>query len=202
MFALKRSLYIVLLFFLYSCTQEEIVKSNSNFPLKAGNYWIYRTTFTSADGVVQVFPYLDSVWIQKDTLINHKKYWKQIQSLSGTVYLRDSSDCLLMKKLTYEQIIFSTNRDTLLKTPPLYKLVTNVNEHTKVPAGEFITNDCRTLLRKGPLNTGFDAYFPSFGKDFYTAEHYLCSKNVGLVKNIYYYLGNTIEYELVRYKLK
>jgi hypothetical protein len=186
----------------YSCSDNEVKPKGVTFPLKNGNYWIYRTTVTSADGVVSVFPYLDSVWVQGDTVINSIKYWKEIGTLRGTIYLRDSGDCVLMKELTYEQIIFSTNRkDTLMNTPPVCKIITDVNQSTKVPAGVFLTNNCRTLLRKDPSDTGHNSDFPSFSKDFDTSEQYLCSERVGLVKNIYYYLGGTVEYELVRYKL-
>jgi hypothetical protein len=188
----------------FSCSEDDERKEirNTIFPIKPGNYWIYQIKGTSADGVVGMFPYLDSVYILKDTIINHSKYWIQTGTLSGTVYLRDSADCVILRQLTYEQIIYSTNRDTLLRDPPFYKLITDVNEVTEVPAGKFPTINCRSLLRKDPSNAGHDTEFPSFSKNFYTVEQYKCSADVGLVKLIYYYLGGTIEQDLVRYSVK
>ena len=195
-----RLLYAILICSLYSCTHEEVTR-RSNFPLKPGNYWIYKTTITSSDGAVSVFPYLDSVWIEKDTIIDNKHYWEQIGTLRGTIFLRDSSDCVLMKELTYEQIIFSSNLDTLAKNPPFYKLMTSLSETVETPAGKFKAANCRMLLRKDPANTGHDDEYPAFNSEFYTTEQYICSSRVGLIKYVYYYLGSTIEYELVRYSI-
>lgn len=187
---------------LVSCNHDIDYTSSPTiaFPLKSGNYWIYRTTITAADGVVNIFPYLDSVWIEKDTLINNKRYWKETGTLRGTIYLRDSGNCLLMKEYTYEQIIFSTSRDTLNKNLPIYKVMTNLNEVTKVPAGDYTTSNCRTLIRKDRSGQGHSD-LPSFDAKFYTSEQYICSPKVGLVKYVSYYIGDKIEYELVRYKL-
>lgn len=175
------------------------VGDNSIFPIREGNKWTYRIWITSDDGVVTLFPHLDSVTVVGDTILNGIRYWVQVGSLSGTVYLRDSSDCVLMRQLDYEQIIYSRNRDTLLLDPPIYKIITNINEITEVPAGKFRTSDCRTLLRIDEQNP--HDHFPLFGDKFYSVEHYICSEEVGLVKNIYYHLGGMVETELLTYQL-
>jgi hypothetical protein len=188
---------------IFSCADnDEVQKTRQDiFPLKEGNYWIYKTIITSSDGVVSVFPYLDSVWIEGKIRMDDVEYWMQKGTLSGEKYLRDSADCVLIRQLDFEQIIYSTNRDTLTVRNPVYKIITDINATTLVPAGEFKTINCRTLLRKEPSNSGHGAEYPSFDNKFYTAEQYLSSENTGLVKNVYYYLGGTVEYELLRFKL-
>lgn len=183
------------------CEQNGIEPKKPLLPFFAGSYWIYQTKMTSADDVVSIFPHLDSVWIEKDTVINNKVYWKQIGTLSGTYFLRDSADCVLRRQLSFEQIIYSTSRDTLLSYPPVYQVVTEFNEKIQVKAGNFRANTCRLLLRKGPETIHHANDLPSYDDKFYSGEHFICSDEVGLLKDIYYYLGGTVEYELIRYQL-
>lgn len=192
---------IFLILCISSCTDHDVGKNtHSIFPIKPGNYWVYRISVTSADGVLSVFSYLDSVWIVNDTIIDNKKYWKEISTLRGNYYLRDSGNCVLRREATYEQIIYSTNMDTLVKDPPTYKINTNVNEVTKVPAGDFVTINFRTLVRKTGLGEGHSD-LPSFNKDFFTDEQFISNSKTGIVKYVYYYLGGEVKHELVRYKL-
>ncbi len=46
--------------------------------LKVGNYWVYETYFTNAQGATSVTEYYDSTFIEKDTLINGKTYFKKV----------------------------------------------------------------------------------------------------------------------------
>jgi hypothetical protein len=194
----KNLFYWIFIVVLLSCSDEELKKRDSIFPLRPGNYWIYQTTITSSDDVVEIFPYLDSVWIEKDTIMDGYLYWVQQGSLSGKYFIRDSANCVILRQLMFERIIFSTNRDTLFSQPPVYQVITEVNKLTSVPAGKFRTINCRTLVRR---NTGHSD-FPIYNENFYTAEQFICSRDIGVVKNVNYYLGGTIDVELVRYKLQ
>jgi hypothetical protein len=80
--------------------------------------------------------------------------------------------------------------------------MTNVNTAIEVPAGRFKTSSCRTLVSREPDDTSHDDEYPLFGPNFYWVEQFMCSEKIGLVKQIYYYLGGKVEVELVRYKIK
>ncbi len=86
------------------------------YQLKPGNYWVYQIQEIQNDTSVQISPYTDSVYIEKDTLINEINYSK----LRGTNwmhspytnYLRDSLGYLIDQN---GHVYFSVdnNRDTL-----------------------------------------------------------------------------------------
>jgi hypothetical protein len=169
--------------------------------MEAENYWVYRITVTLLDGSVEVFPYLDSVRIDAETtLMNGTQYWVRRGTQSGETMMRDSADCVILGDSNLEQIIYSTSYDTLINRPPIYKIMTNVGETITVPAGEFRSSNCMTIVRKSGA-TGH-SHLPSFNNEFYIGEQYICSPDIGLIKRVYYYLGNTVETELVRYKIK
>jgi hypothetical protein len=190
-------------FLIFSCSDEDDVKKENRFGLSPGNYWIYRTRVIHPDESSQIFDHLDSVWIEGTTTINGREYYVQESTLNGTQYLRDSANCILLRESSLEQIIYSENfRDTLFREPPIVRIMTDVNKTIEVPAGKLRTSNCRTLLRREKNDGGHHSHFPVFSDDFYTAQQYICSEQIGIVKQVSYYIGNTIEYELVRYKLK
>ena len=192
--------FLIITALLFSCGDHDVKpKRGTLFPVEAGNYWVYKTTTILFDGSVQIFPYLDSVWVDDQTIdIRGNKYWILQSSLSNTAYLRDSADCAIMGSLSFQQIVYSTNRDTLVSRPPAYLVMTRVNDQVTVPAGEFTASNCMTLLKK---NGSVHSDYPSFDKKFSIGEQYICSEEIGLIKHVYYYLGSAIEIELVRYKI-
>lgn len=62
--------------------------------LKAGNYWIYQHFVLESDGTILPSPELDSVYVEKDTLIAGKRYAKLMDVNEASEYqasfLRDS----------------------------------------------------------------------------------------------------------------
>ncbi len=113
--------------------------------LKVGNYWVYETYFTDAQGATTVTEYYDSTFIEKDTLINGKTYYKKVvQSLMmpSTSFWREENGVLvdqLGKPLPTEAGVIGSKfvingNDTLLETiSTLLPDETTVN----VPAGIF-----------------------------------------------------------------
>ena len=203
MFSRKVGLFLLLMASLIaSCSDHDPApKRGTNFPMEKENYWIYQTTIIEFDGTREIFPYLDSVWIEEETTqLRGNTYWIRQSKLDGASLVRDSVDCVLMDQSFFEQIVYSTNRDTLLKRPPAYQVMTHVGEKVTVPAGEFTSTNCMTLLRKDPSGPAHSD-LPSFDKNFYIGEQYICSSEIGLIKHVYYYLGGTVEIELMRYKI-
>lgn len=113
--------------------------------LKVGNYWVYETYFTDAQGSTTITEYYDSTFIEKDTLINGKTYYKKVvQSpmMSSISFWREENGVLvdqLGKALPSEAGVINRNlvvigNDTLAETiSTLLPDETTIN----VPAGIF-----------------------------------------------------------------
>jgi hypothetical protein len=92
-----------------------IINTENYFPMKVGNYWIYVNSEVSSDGVETVLEGQDSVFIEKDTVINSKLYYKFMTyySKSKNYYqgslLRDSSQNILNEK---GKLVFSAQNFT------------------------------------------------------------------------------------------
>jgi hypothetical protein len=75
---------------------ESNVTVANYMPLSVGNYWIYE--FYSADSTLNFTDQntIDSIYVEKDTLINGQTYKALISSLfHSTTYVRDSSDYIV-----------------------------------------------------------------------------------------------------------
>src|SRR5688572_30094958 len=123
------SIFCLTLIF-WGCADNDDVRVRKNLlNLQLGKYWVYRTKIIHQDESFYYLSLLDSAWIERDTIINGITYMLQHSTRGGDYYFRDSADCVLMRQLSNEQIIYSENlRDTLLKNPPVYKVVTDVNK--------------------------------------------------------------------------
>ncbi len=113
---------IVGLLLLNACehASDDPVSSPDYYQLKTGNYWVYELQRIDNDTITVMLPDNDSVYIEKDTLINNIKYSKY----SGTnlygnshpypyaYFLRDSIGYLVD---SYGKVFFSADntRDTL-----------------------------------------------------------------------------------------
>jgi hypothetical protein len=88
------------------------------YQLNTGNYWVYEMQRIVNDTIIETLPINDSIYIEKDTLINNIKYSKFTgTSLFGNLfpysyYLRDSSGYLVDH---YGKVYFSADNrnDTL-----------------------------------------------------------------------------------------
>ena len=121
----RRFLRVSLVFLIFSCSDENEVRKTSYFGLKTGSYWIYRTKIIFPDESFQIFDHLDSVWIEGTTTIDGKEYYVRQSSLNGEQYLRDSANCMLLRILSYKEIIYSSQfKDTLYRDPPIVRIMT------------------------------------------------------------------------------
>jgi hypothetical protein len=174
------------------------------FPLAVGNYWIYRTTATYYNGHKQIFNTVDSVWIEKDTVVDGKRVFVQKSTYYPNlkIYLRDSAGCIISNLLQYQSIVFSTNlRDTLEHRPPFYVMMLDADQQTRVWAGTFRTVNCMTLLRMDA--DGHEHHNqPMYDRHFMINEQKRYANRVGMVKRVTYFHGNTIENDLVRYHVR
>ncbi len=179
--------------------------------LKPGNYWIYQEyRLDSASDPGQPLGEYDSVYVEKDTMINRKTYHKyHYESLAGTpghtYFLRDSlsyvvDEAGVIKFSSWDyQSVFRTmvrlpdasSSDTLIITEQMGL----ANETTTVDAGTFTTSAFRQIYH-------FPVGYPYGATRSYD---YRYAKNVGLVKatsGFYYSSPITFEKRLVRYHVQ
>ena len=206
--------YLLSLILAFACSKKEspspaVAKvpaqneySNA-YPLAIGNYWIYRTHIFSEEGE-QKGVTTDSVWIEKDTIISKKRYFIERSTAYGTLkkLLHDSAGCIISEIVGIKELIYSTNlKDTVFKQTPYYRLNVDKHKEVQVLAGKFPTINC-ILLYKVDKNSGAEHDHPLYNANFMIIEQLLYANNVGLVKEIEYYVGNTIEKRLERYHVK
>jgi hypothetical protein len=174
------------------------------YQLKVGNYWIYENRMILNDTViVQIYPELDSMYIEKDTTINNLKYYKcidsKLQFLPFTSYLRDSTGYLVDNNGI---IRFSTNDD--MDTLNAYTVHDIVRVAYTIDQGDSLVS-----VQAGSYNCKFyrgtiTALKTYFGYTTRTQGDFRAS-GIGLIMSIGRNAGSDdvrIEKRLVRYHLK
>lgn len=146
---MKNSLFLLAilgLFILNACekTKDEYPKSDY-YQLKTGNYWVYEQQTIYGDTAVETSPITDSIYIEKDTVINAKTYFKFTETNwvipISTYFLRDSAGYLIDQ---HGNVFFSAvnTTDTLYfrKIQDLVQLTYKMDSEdssVSVPAGAF-----------------------------------------------------------------
>lgn len=204
----------LLISFFFSCKKDKkgeptppITYANYS-ALKVGNYWIYeqfKIDETRKETSLNVF---DSCYIEKDTLINSKIYFKvfreSIYPNSNWSFLRDSLHFIVNSKgkILFSSQDFSTTYNTrYVITGPsdtickISMKMTDKNFITTTPAGSFKTiNAKETFL-----------YYPNWADPLYpTIKNVNYAENIGIVlETLPFYIGAPFYYErrLVRYHL-
>jgi hypothetical protein len=213
-----RSLILICIIALFSCKKKETQpaankkepeKTYDNYSaLKVGNYWIYREyMFTDS---LRATGYEDSCYIEKDTLINTKTYYKHctaspLRAAFNVQYLRDSLSYLVNSEgailfssedfnrvfRTYKVGPNSATPDTLTVTEKM----TSKNAAAVTPAG--------TLLSYVFTKT---YYFPKNHTHDEVALNTYYVKDMVMVKSVVSFFYDkpktTIEKQLVRYRVK
>jgi len=197
----------ILIFITVSCKKEAALKVDQNdfsraYPLKIGNYWIYRSTTFYKNGFIQPFESTDSVWIDRDTIINRRLYWIRVSSMFGSQLITDSTGVILLKHNNEHIPIFSkrTYSDTLLKRPPFFRIMTDPNKEVTVVAGTFRTINCKTIMQMDEDGKMHD--FPIHNLNFHTHEQTFFANDVGMVSRVTYFLGNRTEEDLQKYYIQ
>lgn len=174
------------------------------FPLKVGNYWLYRTITINPDGSKNFLNKLDSIWIEKDTLIGNKLYYVQKHSLfhNYSFLLSDSAGIIFSETPNYKRIVFSaTHHDTLVSAYPRFQIMADLNQAVSVPAGNFRTVSVKTIEKMTPASHAGHSGVPMHGNDFMVLEQLTYANQVGLVKRVTSFHGSVAEEVLVRYKV-
>ncbi len=227
---------IFILVSFYACKTEEPKPTiyDSYLPLAVGNYWIYQHFKINADDSEIPLNSFDSIFIKNDTIIDGQKYFAFYHKLSqnkinpgGTftgipTHLRDSAGFLVepakrnfMKFLAPVNFPDTLSNDTSYrdreKMQPIVVEISKMEQGVssiQVPAGNF-----DVITRSGYCDWYIysSSYDPnSFEKIIQNNQTAYFSKNIGLIKRIYYYYpynfttepGTRSEIRLVRYNVK
>lgn len=177
---------------------------SNGYPLRVGNYWIYRSTTYFSSGFVQVFPHTDSAWIEKDTVVGGKIYYLLKSTNRSPALVRDSGGYVLEKYFESPVPVFSryNHEDTLLKAYPYYRIMTDIGDEVTVPAGTFKTINCKTLMKLDPNDPGGAHGFPMHDLNFHLHDERIYANNVGRVKFVTFYVGNRNEENLEKYYVR
>ena len=198
---------------LLSCKKEKMpeipgIAYDNYSNLKVGNYWVYQRFTVDESGNETATSVYDSCYIEKDTVINSKKYFKYCSSNGISVgspgfpeYLRDSlhyivnsAGNVLFSSWDYinnlHQSFHVENADTLVR----YTMkMTDKDAVTSTPFGNFTTSNAQLELYTYPA-------FTFTVNPRYVNVRY--AKDVGIVTKVldfYWSLASYTELRLVRY---
>jgi hypothetical protein len=176
--------------------------------LKVGNYWIYEQFMLDQAGNSVSLGIFDSCFIEKDTLINNKQYFKYVKpeifspGEFDISFVRDSLDFIINStgsKLFSSQDFTNTldsnyilDRKDTIAFVKLAMVEKNVNVITT--AGNFLTLNAKRTYK----------IYPNFGNSIkYRSTRY--AENIGIVtETLPFYVSDDRYYEnrLVRYHHK
>jgi hypothetical protein len=206
---------IMALAFFSSCKKEEdTIAKVSYLPLKVGNYWIYQEFMIDTSGNETANSIIDSVIINRDTIINRKKYFVlegnypyRNRYQRGIIdNLRDSLGYIVNQNGTVrfaendftDTIAYSAAINIYDTNDTLYVLtfqMERINNHITVPVGTF-----EVLNYKGTVVTSMN--IPGIKYPRYLSNYY--AKGIGKILNTYFYIQspNIYEKRLIRYYVK
>lgn len=171
--------------------------------LKVGNYWIYSNAPVHPDSFKITNANRDSVWIEKDSVVGSRTYYKRMGHHPDYEWLYDSAGCLVVlpdTRGTARMVLFSGNNyaDTLMKNSSgFYAKMRDRGAVTNC----YIFGNLRTVnyeVRQKPQQ--LDAY----NNDNDTYIHNKYAKGIGLVQveGRYYGGPGIVSRILVAYKVQ
>ena len=207
----------LMIVFFVSCEKNNSDSNNNTleksdyFPLKTGNYWIYKHYDIDSTGNETERDRTDSMIISRDTIINNYKYY----ILEGTNYpfnggewgiidiLRDSGSYVVnvegMIKFSSDNFTDTlVSKSEVFNNDTLYTLTYKMEKLTNsasVPAGEF-----EVLNFKGTVTTPFE--ISGIKNPRYLNNLY--SNRVGKILETYFYIQSSVisEKRLERYNIE
>lgn len=204
---------IILSMVFLSCKKEkDIISDPITYPnysqLKVGNYWIYQQFDFDDFGNMTPTSSYDSCYIEKDTIVNGKTYFKMFRPsylyTNPISFLRDSLHYLvnLEGKILFSSQDFTSVLNSYFIKATAVDTVCQVDLQMKdkavnytSPAGTFVTSNAVETFNMFPDWTGFGN--PRFKQTRY-------AENIGIIMETlpFFFSSNKyVERRLVRYHL-
>jgi hypothetical protein len=206
---MKKLIFALSIIFLTLSCESKIVEPTINYekvtdyyPLSIGNYWVYKVYTVDSNNNYREHVEVDSLYVEKDSLINGKIY-KLVRGtfLSELYLLRDSSNYLVTaegkKLLTTNKTDESLAKRTYSGQGLEFELNTKMN-HTdstfNTPSGNYKCKFVKSTLKCLSPNSTYNDR-----KGFYAY-----SKGVGMIgRKMSYLLSDLyVEMKLIRYDVK
>ena len=201
---------LVPLVFIQACCKKDSTQQPISYPsyskLAVGNYWIYGQFTIDTMGNATTMNIYDSVYVEKDTIINNQTYFKVYKPMAfiipaGYAFLRDSLHYIINSSgaILFSSEDFTTVFNEVYHTngaDTTYRLVTKMEDKDATiltPAGAFTTSDFRHTYYMYPNYSGA-------GNPRYLHSRY--AKDVGLVAETFPFYSlnpNYVERRLVRF---
>lgn len=205
--------------FIYSCKKDKGLEPSKNIPpesypnysqLKVGNYWIYQQYEIETNGHATSKNIFDSCYVEKDTVINNKTYFKLImprvyENQRENFFQRDSSHYIVDSngKIVFSSQDFTTifeksyylnfnNKDTICQ---ISRKMEDRNMAITTPSGTHITLNAKETYLMYPA-------FANAGNSRSINKRY--AENLGIVVEtlpFYFSDPNYVERRLVRYHI-
>lgn len=207
----KQLIFATIIIFIVSCEKQETININGigqpsdtklYFPLTIGSYWVYQT-FIQNDSGFTSNGNLDSMFIEKDTVINSKLYVKfnRIPPQFIPAFRRDSLGYIVDE---IGRIYFSINNfsdtlyssfDTTSNTPLVSYKMESKNTLINVPAGSFNCYDYTGFYYSNP------PYSDLFGSPRLTHDFY--APSIGLLEKVFFFSASpyVTEKRLIRFHI-
>lgn len=177
---------------------------NDYVMLKANNYWIYETYQIEPDGKETDKQYTDSIFVEKDTIMNNNTYFKLNtfnKNISNTNYLlretnyyRDSSGYLVNDKGEIWFSVFNFSDTLLLSNFGGIGYI--IYYQMDAPSGPVVSSIPQELCYVG--------YFSKTDGSELRLAKYTYQKGIGKTLYRYFYVSspNYFENRLVRYRVE
>lgn len=202
----------VMLLFLSACKKDK-TETPLVYPdyaaLKVGNYWVYERYDIDANGVATASGVTDSCYIEKDTTIGGKIYFKRVcptfpPNLSYNPYLRDSLHYLVNSAgdiLFSSQNFADTFKRYVILTPPdtaavVIEKMGDRDLAVNTPAGNF---------KSSAMIKTYNMRSPWFAAGPTRRTNIRYSENIGVItEDLPFFLSNPgyTQRRLVRYKVQ
>jgi hypothetical protein len=197
-------LILVVLFLTTACKKKTTQVTYKNYgQLKVGNYWVYERYEIDTNGTATPLGIIDTCRIEKDTIINGKRYFKyvrpQFSGVNQISYLRDSLHYIVNQ--TGRKVFSSENFNQVFRTSitsdyELQEWMTDIDLNVTTPLGTYQTLNFQSIFNMiPPLQLNIN---PRFMNTRY-------AENIGIVtETLPLFYSNPISYErrLIDYHLE
>jgi len=209
--------FLLMTAIIYSCkkdTEPATTPSTTSYPnysqLKVGNYWVYQQYDIDENGASTPKDIFDSCYVEKDTTINGKTYFKIVKPKSNSTgeldisfqrdslhYIVNSNGKILFSSQDFTSIfdlyyIIASQTDTICKTT---RQMADKNITVTTTAGTFSTSNSKETFFMYPN-------WASLGNQKYRHTKY--AENIGIIIEtlpIFALDPRSVERRLVRYHI-
>ena len=202
---------------IFSCKKDKEIEPQLEPPvvydnysqLKTGNYWIYEIFWKDTLGNLTSMGQFDSCYVEKDTVINDKLFFKMIRPEANSAplstffwrdslsYIVDSAGAIIFSSKDFSNVLYSRYIQASPGDTVCYyeRVMTDNNSIITTPAGTFPTINSQEIYYMYP-NWSFA------GNPRYRNKRF--AKDIGIIEETLHFFVSTPQYQerrLIRYNV-